>query len=144
MAKGKFWSNGLKFECRRCGNCCTFPGGTVYATEREFRRIAEFLDLPFEDFLREYTEVVDGYVSLISRPDGPCVLYEDGCSVYSHRPTQCSTFPFWEDVVRSSGRWKEEAVNCHGMNRGRLWRSDEIKQVLKQGDQNLMKGTGSG
>ena len=55
MAKGKFWHDGLSFSCHGCGHCCTFPGGFVYGSEKEFRRIAEYLDLPFETFLERYT-----------------------------------------------------------------------------------------
>jgi uncharacterized protein len=139
MAKGKFWQDGLKFECRQCGNCCTFPGGSVYASEREFRRIADHLEICFEEFLDRFTEEMDGYVSLISVPEGPCVFYKDGCSIYDMRPTQCRTFPFWDHVLKGQHRWDDEAAQCHGMNYGKLWRPNEIREQLKQGEQALMK-----
>ena len=81
---------GLKFSCHGCGHCCTFPGGFVYGSEKEFRRIAEYLDLPFETFLERYTEEIDGMVSLVSPDGGPCVFYDKGCTIYPVRPSQCS------------------------------------------------------
>ena len=95
MAKGKVWHDGLKFSCHGCGHCCTFPGGFVYGSEKEFRRIAEYLGLAFETFLERYTEEIDGKVSLVSPDNGPCVFYDKGCSIYPVRPSQCSSYPFW-------------------------------------------------
>ena len=130
MSKRRFWHQGLKFQCHQCGNCCTFPGGFVYGSEKEFRKIAKHLDLPLEEFLEQYTESVDGYVSLKSPDNGPCILYDNGCSVYPARPSQCRTFPFWSDILKSPDRWDEQAETCRGIDKGKFWSKKEIKTQL--------------
>lgn len=139
MPKKKFWRQGLQFECHRCGHCCTFPGGVVYATEKEFRTIAAHLNLTFEAFLETYTENSDGYVTLKSPNDGPCIFYDNGCSIYPVRPTQCRTFPFWPDILKSQKRWDNESELCCGMDKGKLWSEKEIEVQLKTNDQELLK-----
>ena len=138
MLKGKYWHKGLKFQCHQCGNCCTFPGGTVFATEKEFRKIAEYLGLSFEAFLDTYTDDMEGFVSIISKPEGPCIFYDNGCTIYDLRPAQCRTFPFWDDIMKSPHRWNEEAKTCKGINKGKIWRKHEINDHLKFRDQKLM------
>jgi len=138
MSKGKSWHQGLNFECHQCGHCCTFPGGTVFATEKEFQRISEHLNLALEEFLDTYTDDMDGYVSLISKPEGPCIFYDNGCTIYEIRPTQCRTYPFWNHIVKSPRKWEEEAKTCKGINRGKRWLNKDIKQLLKNMDQKWM------
>ncbi len=139
MAKGKFWHEGLQFSCHGCGHCCTFPGGFVYGSEKEFRRIAEYLDLPFETFLERYTEEIDGCVSLVSPDGGPCVFYDRGCTIYPVRPSQCSSYPFWQDVLKSKRRWEREAETCGGMNRGKHWTRKEIEAQVASRSTNVME-----
>ena len=42
-----------RFECQVCGTCCRGEGG-IYLNQEEEKRIAEFLDLPVEDFLSTF------------------------------------------------------------------------------------------
>lgn len=139
MFKKRYWHKGLKFACHQCGNCCTFPGGFVYGSEKEFRRIAKHLDMPFEEFLEKYTEDIDGFVSLTSPDNGPCVFYDNGCTVYPVRPSQCSTYPFWSDVLKTPDRWREQAETCQGIDKGKLWHKKDIKAQLDARAENLMK-----
>lgn len=142
MLKNNFWHKGLQFQCHRCGNCCTFPGGAVYASKGEFRKIAKHLGISFEQFLEQYTEEIDGYVSLKSVPEGPCIFYDHGCSIYEVRPIQCRTFPFWDDLLKSQTRWSEQAKTCQGIDKGRVWSKKEIKEQLKAKKENLLKAEG--
>jgi len=136
----KFWHNGLKFECQRCDYCCTFSGGMVTAAEIEFQKIAEFLNLDFEQFLEIYTTEIDGYRSLKSTSQGPCIFYDNGCSIYPVRPTQCRTYPFWRDILKSNTRWDNEAQNCRGINCGKNWEKNTIQSLLKLNKQELLRG----
>lgn len=138
MAKGKYWHDGLQFSCQGCGHCCTFPGGFVYGSEKEFRRIADYLDLPFETFLERYTEEIDGRVSLVSPDNGPCVFYDGECTIYPVRPSQCSSYPFWQDILKSKRRWEREAETCRGMEKGKRWTRKEIEVEAASRAENLM------
>ena len=140
MAKGKFWHDGLKFSCHGCGHCCTFPGGYVYGSEKEFRRIARHLNIDFDTFLEEYTESIDGHISLISPDGGPCVFYENGCSIYPVRPSQCSSYPFWQDILRSKRHWMLESETCKGIDHGKHWGNKEIESQVKNRTDKLMEG----
>ena len=107
--------------------------------EKEFRRIAEYLELPFETFLERYTEEIDGKVSLVSPNEGPCVFYDKGCSIYPVRPSQCASYPFWQDILKSQRRWELEAETCGGMNRGKKWTRKEIEGQVESRAKNLME-----
>jgi Fe-S-cluster containining protein len=46
--------------------------------------------------------------------------------VYPVRPTQCRTFPFWREHVRSRAAWDRLADECPGCNQGRRFTPEEI------------------
>lgn len=135
----KFFRRGLRFECHQCGNCCTFPGGAVYATEDQFRAIAIRLKISFSQFLTEYTKNHDGFVSLKSTYAGPCIFYDRGCTVYDVRPTQCRTYPFWPENLADESRWDRSGKTCAGIGTGRTWSYDEIREVLYANDEDVMR-----
>ena len=97
----KFWKNGIQFDCHQCGNCCTFEGGAIYASEEEFIKIANHLNISEEDFYKQYTFDINNLVSIKSHSDGPCFFYKNGCSIYDVRPTQCRTYPFWPEIMNN-------------------------------------------
>ena len=130
---GKPWyANGLRFECTRCGHCCTGEPGYVRVSDEEVAGLAELVSLTADAFRQRYTRALsDGSVSLLETPTGGCVLYapERGCTVYRRRPLQCRSWPFWSEVVATPERWEAEAKDCPGMNRGRLREADEIRTI---------------
>lgn len=124
-----WYAPGLTFKCTQCGNCCSGPSGYVWFDDDEAKRIAEFLGITEADFRRRFTRRVWGRATLdeVKRDRGQydCVfLRRDGegkalCSIYPVRPTQCRTWPFWPENIRSSEAW-EQAANmtpCPGMQR---------------------------
>ncbi|MFW6164080.1 MAG: YkgJ family cysteine cluster protein, partial [Planctomycetota bacterium] len=89
MAK-RWYEAGLRFECRRCGQCCRGEPGYVWVSDPEIVAIARLLNLPRDQALARYCRVVFGDVSLIERPNGDCVFWTpEGCRIYPVRPTQC-------------------------------------------------------
>lgn len=48
----------------------------------------------------------------LKRNNGACVFLDPGgkCSIYSVRPVQCSTYPFWPSLLESKEDWEDEAV----------------------------------
>jgi len=128
-----FWQkSGLTFECTRCDWCCTQPGGYVHGSESEFHSIAELQGLSFKEFVLNYCVNHQGYLSLKSITDGPCIFYRDGCTIYEHRPTQCRTFPFWQLLLENKREWKKTAQHCSGIGMGNKWTPPEILQKYNE------------
>jgi Fe-S-cluster containining protein len=123
---------GLRFECTECGDCCRVRGeyAHVYLDLEEEEALADFLGLPLATFRRRFTFLdEDGWRELAFTEDR-CVFLDDEtnrCSVYSARPVQCSTFPFWEELVQRR-RWTDRARKlCEGVGRGRLYSIEEAE-----------------
>ena len=123
--------DGLRFSCTQCGECCTGAPGFVWVTQAEVARLAAHLAIPVADFGRRYLRRVGSRYSLREEPNGDCVFYKRGCTVYPARPTQCRTFPFWPEHLRSRSAWDEAAGACPGMNSGRLYSAEEISRIRR-------------
>ncbi|MCC7137688.1 MAG: YkgJ family cysteine cluster protein [Planctomycetes bacterium] len=124
---------GLRFRCTACGKCCTGEPGYVWVTPDDVARIAAHKGLDVATFSRRFVRRVGDRLSLTERRNGDCAMLEDGkCSVYPAKPSQCSTFPFWDGVLESKETWAETAAKCPGMDTGDVYRTDEI-DVLRRG-----------
>ncbi len=127
----RWYAEGLRFECRRCGDCCRGEPGYVWVTRDEIRRMASHLGLSPEEFAEMYVRRVGFRRSLTERPNGDCVLWagqDRGCLVYPVRPIQCRTFPFWRQILRSQRTWARTSRRCPGMDRGRHYSREEIDE----------------
>src|SRR5579871_153117 len=131
-----WYQDGLRFECTRCGKCCSGFPGFVWVNDDEMKAIAEFLDEPLEEVLGLYTRIFDGDRTLRDRLNNDCIFFdaEKGCTIYPVRPRQCRTWPFWESNVRTPNDWKETCQTCPGSGQGDLISAEEITrrmQVIK-------------
>jgi Fe-S-cluster containining protein len=126
--EGDWFTAGLRFDCGRCGDCCTGPPGRVGFDTAELGAMARHLGiLPFQ-FLRDHARRIDGRWSLREVPrengDHDCeFLRRDAaglarCSIQPVKPLQCRTFPFWKDVLASEAAWRARARRCAGMRSG--------------------------
>jgi len=138
-----FGETGLSFECTQCGNCCTGPPGFVWFTEDEARALAELLKLDRGEFRRRFAHKVWGRWTLneVETERGlDCVfLRRDAegkalCSVYSARPRQCRTWPFWPENLKTQRSWRRAANHCPGMNTGRLYPPEQIRIIRDSND----------
>jgi Fe-S-cluster containining protein len=113
-------ANGLRFECTRCGDCCTRPG-PVYFPPEDLQRAAAHLGTTPEGFLRRYRARRGNGVAALDGGDAPCPLYDAdrGCTIYEARPTQCRTFPFWPELVNRKRSWEHAGKSCEGIGRGK-------------------------
>ena len=123
-----WYADGLRFECSRCGDCCRGPG-YVWVSAGESDRLAEHLDLTSDRFARRFLRTVSGRLALIDNPAGDCVFWDNGCTVYAARPTQCRTFPFWSQNLAHPGSWDRTVRACPGAGEGRLYNRDEIERL---------------
>lgn len=137
-----WWSDGLRFECTQCGNCCSGPPGAVWIDESEERALGAELGLDPATFRERFTLRVGPRRSLVEVRHGDrhdCVFLErhrDGratCRVYAARPRQCRTWPFWPVNLESRAAWDETArrVPCPGMGRGTLHGPVTIRLALR-------------
>ena len=56
------------------------------------------------------------------------------CSLYSARPTQCKTWPFWKEVVDSRSTWLSAAEDCPGIGRGPTFTKEFILREVNRLD----------
>lgn len=114
-----WFKEGLRFECTGCGKCCTGSPGYVFLSKKDVERLSQHLSLSSDEFLQKYTRLVDGEIALLDREESTdCLFLEGGqCTVYAGRPTQCRTFPFWLENLRSESDWFEAKRRCEGIDR---------------------------
>lgn len=135
----EWYADGLRFECTQCGNCCTGPPGAVWFTEAEGREMAAQLGLTEKQFYRRYAKRIGRQWSLKERRtkhghdcvflDRTSVPGKAVCSMYTCRPTQCRTWPFWSENLTSPETWDAVKRNtpCPGMDRGRIVPAEQIR-----------------
>ncbi len=113
-----WYKDGLKFKCTGCGECCTGAPGYVWVTPEEVAALAELLKITEDAFMKKYTRRIGNRVSLIEHSKTyDCVFLKDKkCTVYSARPEQCRTFPWWFENVQDRAAWDETARRCEGIN----------------------------
>lgn len=135
MVPKSWYAKGLKFSCTQCGNCCRNHGeyAFVYLMPSEVRAIARFLGLPRREFLQSYCQEKDGAVTI--RTDSPACpfLKEDNrCAIYSVRPKQCATWPFWRENLEKAV-WEEEVkACCPGIGKVKLHAAEEIDRIASE------------
>lgn len=134
MAKESLSLASLRFECTGCGACCRGRGDYwVEASRTEQRRIQRFLKVSWRWFRRRYViEYEDGSEGL-QWQDNRCVFLDryGRCRIYSVRPMQCRTYPFWSEVVDSLASWRAAAKECEGIGRGAVIPLSQVRERLK-------------
>lgn len=129
-SRSYFFDDGLRFECQRCGTCCTGEPGVIYVDENEITRIAEFVEVPREIFVERCLYLLTESYSIRETDDGRCIFFENGCAIYPVRPLQCSTFPFWFQNMRSLDAWESVSLKCPGIGKGQLHLKDFILDCI--------------
>jgi hypothetical protein len=130
-----WYISGLAFECTGCGNCCAGPEeGYVWITPQEMEKVAKLLKMPVQAFRAKYVRQVGRRYSLIEvGGSNDCIFLTPpdaegnrGCRIYSARPRQCRTWPFWASNLRSPEAWSMAQLRCPGINRGPLHGREKI------------------
>ena len=130
-----WYAEGLSFACTQCGNCCSGAPGYVWITKDDMLRMANYLNMSFNDFTRAYVRQVGNRFSLTERFNYDCVfLTRDngkiGCSIYPVRPMQCRTWPFWDENLKSRDAWNRASTRCPGMH-DKAAQSYELEHIEK-------------
>jgi Fe-S-cluster containining protein len=88
-----------QIDCTTCANCCRVS--EVEITDRDVDKLAKFLGMTREEFIRDSTQQAESGELILKRADAGCVFLEGNlCSVYDARPQNCANFPH---LVRGTG-----------------------------------------
>ena len=106
--------------CEECGGkCCTGESGYIWTKYEEIESISKFLNLTVEKFATTYLRKVKHRYSLIEKQleedNFACIFFDESkkrCSIYPVRPSQCRTFPFWEQFKNNEEEVRKE---CPGI-----------------------------
>lgn len=126
-----WYSDGLKFECSQCGDCCTGAPGYVWVNKQEISELAATLNMEVDDFEDQYVRKIGIRKSLKEFPNGDCVFFDTDsrkCEVYGARPRQCRTWPFWDSNLKSEKDWAYTCKVCPGSGKGKLYQLEEIEE----------------
>ena len=114
--------------------------------------MADHLGLDVDAFRRAYAKREHGRWTLqeirTGRGEYDCVFLrrdEQGkalCSIYAVRPTQCRTWPFWSENLRSQRAWRAAAKTCPGIERGlsgtgKFYPVDQVRVMVAENPDGL-------
>lgn len=112
-----WYGKGLNFKCTECGQCCTGAPGYTWVSDDEAIAIADYLKISLDEFGKRYVKRVGDRLSL--REDArnyDCIFLKDKkCQIYPVRPTQCRTYPWWPQHIKSKEEWERAAQFCEGI-----------------------------
>ena len=131
MSERPWYHEGLRFTCTACGDCCTGDEGFVWANKEEIAALAQVVgEADIEEFERLYIRKVGVRKSLKELPNGDCIFFDSEkrlCQVYTARPRQCRTWPFWNSNLRNPKAWENTCRLCPGSGRGKLHSFDQVE-----------------
>jgi len=131
------YKKGIRFECQGSGKCCVSRGsyGFVYLSYIDIKRFSKYFKISIKKFKEKYCQITDGFTHLVEKYElkGNCVFLKDKkCSVYISRPSQCRTWPFWNENMNVKV-WNDDiSINCPGIGKGKIIKSKTIERFLKE------------
>lgn len=125
-----WYQDGLKFKCTGCGDCCTGAPGYVWLNKQDIAQMAELLEMEVNTFEVSFVQSVGVRKSLVELDNYDCVFFDNEtrkCRVYSARPRQCRTWPFWDSNLKSPEAWSAACDACPGSGEGKPYTVEEIQ-----------------
>jgi Fe-S-cluster containining protein len=126
-----WYKDGLRFQCTGCGDCCTGAPGFVWVNKEEIATLAKLVALSVEEFEERYVREIGIRKSLHEHANGDCVFFDNvtrKCRVYSARPRQCRTWPFWDSNLKTPETWAATCQVCPGSGNGKLYQLEQIQE----------------
>ena len=132
----EIFKKGINFQCQGSSNCCVSRGnyGYVYLSKKDLIKIAKYFNLTTDLFKKKYCEFSDDYLHLRElNNNGNCqFLINKKCSIYTARPIQCRTWPFWKENMNAK-KWKGEIIDfCPGIGKGKLISASTIQKKINR------------
>jgi Fe-S-cluster containining protein len=106
----------------------------VWVEPGEIERLAEFRGESTQEFAKRHVRRVGDRYSLIEKPGGDCIFWDAkaGCTVYTARPIQCRTWPFWPENIATPGDWDRVERVCPGAGHGQWFSVEEIEAAARR------------
>ncbi|MGQ4872023.1 MAG: YkgJ family cysteine cluster protein [Candidatus Thorarchaeota archaeon] len=145
---------GIRFQCTKCGTCCSEKSLIVTLTGHDIVRLARGLRLTAAQLLRalDFYLLSDDesppegltrfpavrtdrgmvYIALKKSNDGRCVFLDNNlCMIHPIRPSACAAFPFVFTRDRTTIRWGLSAKRdiCPGIGEGNEVSEAELLQL---------------
>lgn len=133
----KWWKNGVAFSCIQCAKCCSARDDVayVYVNQGERQLMAKELQLPLATFTKRYARRADDGKYYLNFVDQHCIFLEDKkCTMHHIKPTQCRTWPFWEEAMASKAEYKKQVLDfCPGSNvDSPVVKADDIEKQINE------------
>jgi len=127
-----FYKKGIRFTCQGSGRCCTSgtEEGYVYLTVEDRSQIASHLGLSMHQFTKRYLGKTKNEFHFKQLSPHCPFLNQQQCSIYTVRPLQCRTWPFWPENMKKSTWEKEVKKVCAGIGKGTLYTMTEIEKII--------------
>ena len=98
--------------------------------DQEIEGISGYLGKSSSQVRNDHVRPIGKELSLTEREDGDCTFLDGEtrrCLIYSVRPRQCRSWPFWKSNLKSPAAWRETERVCPGAGIGELASLEEIK-----------------
>jgi len=130
-----WWKNGVAFSCKQCAKCCSARDGMsyVYVNTSERRLLADNLRLSLAVFTKKYSLREPNGQWHLRFVNGSCIFLQNNkCTVHQVKPTQCRTWPFWNEVMESKAEYTRQVLDfCPGSNvKQPIVSASDIKQQI--------------
>lgn len=139
VRRTQWYVDGLHFECAKCGGCCAGPSeGYIWVTKPEILLIADFLKMTPGELRSKFLKRIGLRTTIIEDSyTKDCIFLQEAegkktCTIYSVRPSQCRSWPFWPGNLSSPNSWNQTAQKCSGINRGRHYSYEEIEKIKSE------------
>ena len=126
LSEAWYHDTALPFDCTACGKCCKTKG-SVWMSPEEVTNASALLGISAVAFVDRYashtiqddpdvaaatttmTTTTPPWAKLTNNSEQHCVFLKDNlCQIYQARPIQCSTYPFWPNIMKSATSWNRE------------------------------------
>ncbi len=136
-----------RFECQKCGYCCS-QRVVIYPNLENIQRLSKYLNISECSFALRYlreiydpkrnTYLIAFKTNYPGDPTTGCIFCQEAlCSIYdSPRTDLCHLFP-WNHFNLEKEGWDENFIShdgafwCPGIGKGRLWSLEEIRKMKK-------------
>ncbi|RAX58351.1 hypothetical protein CCZ01_02740 [Helicobacter monodelphidis] len=106
-----FYFNFDSKSCEQCnGFCCRGKSGYIFVRYAEIEALAQWLKIDIQECMQKYIKKVGYRFSFIEKQiigengsEFACIFFDEQkerCSIYESRPSQCKTFPYWEQLKK--------------------------------------------
>jgi len=97
-----------------CGECCKGYGG-AFVSEREIKRISQYLHMDPDSFLREYCHWSGGRPLIKTSDSGYCIFWDKVCTIHEVKPRMCCMWPFIDSMLVDPANWAIVQSVCPGI-----------------------------